>query len=367
MFSVVLALFGFLSTTAIVGAPLFIVIVLASFLVGRQYINKYLIFVAIFCIFASFLGILFATVNGGYYGDYASTGSSGLVFPLAILIGLLSIFVVNIKYLNTLLLLIAFEVIVGYLEYYLGVRSILGVEFKGEVEFGDVDYLNGNRVFGLGYNSSAFALKFLFGVVILCYLKLTKNLKYYHYICLFLFIAGFYVNFSRTSFLSFCFGLLIFIYLHSVRLLLLSLVSIILSYSILLGIFLYEFTRGSGQLDLSGRDFIFPIFVKFIAEHPWLGNFGYKYYMTVGDGVYHAHNSYLQVAATSGIPFLIAIIAFIFYLSKINLIVICIPLFMYSTFQYGIFWGMSLYDQILFFILFSQAFKVIGKNKFFKI
>lgn len=356
MFSVVLASLGFLSTTAIGGAPLFMIVALSSIYLGWRHINKFGFYFAFACIVWAALGLFFWSINGYYYGSYADTGSSGLVFPLAIVIGFFSIFVVNFKYLNTFLFLVAFEVFIGYIEYVIGVRSIIGVEFKGEAEFGQLDYLYSNRVFGLGLNSSAFAAKLLFGLVIICYFKSNARIQRYHYYLLAIFISGFFVNFSRTSLVSCAIALIVFLYLHGSRRFFILFIPIVF---VTIGAFDYfwnEFTRGGGGIDYSGRDDIFPVFSHFITEHPWLGNFGFKYYFGGIDGVYHAHNSYLQVAATSGLPFLIALLFFIFYFPKFQLIIICLPLLIYSIFQYGLFWGASLYDQIFWFLLFISFF-----------
>lgn len=112
---------------------------------------------------------------------------------------------------------------------------------------------------------------------------------------------------------------------------------------------LFQFFAGEGEVDLSGRDMVFPAFLNFIENNLLFGNFVDKVWMELSPGrIYHAHNSFLETMASLGI---ILSVLFFIYLYKIipkKSLLYIIPIFVYSMFQYGIFWGVSYLDIVFF-------------------
>src|SRR5690606_15097111 len=113
-----------------------------------------------------------------------------------------------------------------------------------------------------------------------------------------------------------------------------------------------QLTRNRSGLDISGRDHIWAFYVQFISDNILFGNGGYKIYF---QGKMHAHNSYLQLLATNGmVIFLLYLTLILKNIGRQNLFVV-ITLMVYSTAQYGIFWGISIMDIALFYFLFRQT------------
>ena len=359
MLSLALALCGYLSTTAIGNASLFLVVCVFSIVFKFRKIPKELTPFGIVFLVWGLLGYLLLAANGRYYGAYDLTGSVGLAFPFMFVLGVMSTFAVDKRYREAILWFVAIEVLIGFLEYFLGVRSLIGAEFHGETEFGEDDYLYGNRVFGLSLNSSPFSAKVLIGIVLLCLEKLRHEIKSYHYFLMFWFLSSFYVNFSRTALIASVLALGVFCFLHGKKGLFVFCLAAFFSAAWFAESFLEQFNRGGQTVDYSYRDLIFPAFVNFIYDNPVFGNYGYKYYVSFGSGVYHAHNSYLEVAATSGLFFLILIFVFMFAVARVTALLLVTPILVYSGFQYGVFWGASLYDQLFWCVILS-----VGRTAF---
>lgn len=260
------------------------------------------------------------------------------------------------KTLQYLFYFIIFEIVIGVIEYIIGVPYLVQPENLGETEFGQVDLMYFNRVYGLSPNVSVFALKILCSLIFLFLLNIKK--KFYVYLILIL--LGLFVSFNRTSII--CGVLFIGLYLMFVysRVNLLRKIGFF-SLSVIIGMIIfynldlieYQFFRGKDDVDLSGRDFIFTYFLDFIESNFLLGNAFHKVWLEIGGVLYHAHNSYLQTFANMGIIFSsLFILYFCTFINKRNIIYL-IPILVYSTFQYGILWGISFLDIVFFYLLFN--------------
>ena len=274
--------------------------------------------------------------------------------------------------LKILIYLILFESFVVILQHFMGISTFFPQLIKEVVQPSDVDtsLLYYNRAYGLSANSSVAALKFFLGFLIIDYLKLKGKL---YLVIKILLLIGLYFTFNRTVLV------VLFIYMiarisipvldvlvdlldlkiKKKRFLITVLGSMAFVLILLLAIdnldnIVTQFTRNKG-LDLSGRDLIWADFISFIKENPLFGNHSLKYYFTEHySGPIHAHNSFLQVMANHGI--IISILFFLLIVLNLTWrnVLFVFALILYSLFQYGIFWGVSITDIILFIILFRK-------------
>lgn len=264
---------------------------------------------------------------------------------------------------KVLVIFILVEIIVAIIEYLTGVNTFfINNQLYERFESGN-NLLYFARPFGLSNNSSLLALKIMLSILLLEYFNLFKRYKWLFYI---FFFTGITLTFSRTvifSILIFYFLFLIFVflkdaflhYLHKIRFYY-NYILILFIFFILSFIFLINFTGIEKQITrdgkplLSGREIIWPQFKNFIRQHPVYGNHSKKLFVDYHEKKEsaHAHNSYLETLASHGILiFSILILLIITNINKENFIYILVIL-IYSTTQYGIFWGISITDIILF-------------------
>lgn len=252
---------------------------------------------------------------------------------------------------------ICFEILVGIVEYILGVPYIIKPHVIGETEFGESELLYFNRVFGLSIGVSIFGYKILVGFILLFYLKIKKYRVFY----LGLLFVGLFITFNRTAMVGSLFFLVVYLLYNSK--------SIKIFYKIMMGIgflaLIYylnfnwelvenQFFRGR-EVDLSGRENIFPYYLNFIENNWLLGNNFHKMWIEVNGRLYHAHNSYLQTLANMGILLFTVLWIYILSFFKKNNILYLVPILLYSSFQYGILWGVSFLDILFFFIIFNKT------------
>ena len=120
----------------------------------------------------------------------------------------------------------------------------------------------------------------------------------------------------------------------------------------------YNYTNviGMDKLEMSGRHGIWNSYMNFIADNPIFGNMAKKHML----GSVHAHNSYLQLLSSFGIfLFFGIIILFSRYIIWDNYLYV-LAIMVLSLGQYVIFWGISIYDIIFYYLIFFY------KNKYEK-
>ena len=304
-----------------------------------------------------FIGISFLIYFiGKPFATSASSKSLNDLIPYSIFI----IATINFsKFLNKEIIriifyIILFETIIGILQYLMGVRYFIEPITSNSQELGDSDYLYYNKVYGLSTVTSIFALKIFIGILLTHYLCFKGKKRSLFYTIL---MFGLIVTFNRTAIVASIIFVLIIIFTQikqgNQKLKILTLFGSIISL-----IFIYnyfdvienQFFRGR-EVDLSGRDKVFPYYIDFIANYPFFGNYFTKLWVEITSGrIYHAHSSYLQTLSNMGLPIGIAIFTYIFSkISKLNYMFI-IPMLIYSAFQYGILWGVSFMDIIFFYI-----------------
>ncbi|MCT1532636.1 O-antigen ligase family protein [Sphingobacterium daejeonense] len=254
-----------------------------------------------------------------------------------------------------LFFLLLFEIGVGIIEFVLGIPYIFvpnaGI---GETEYGSTGLLYFNRVFGLSSAVSVFAQKVLISLVLLHYLDF--SIKFRRIILVFL-IVGFLVSFNRTAIVSGAVFIL-FYYFRKINLkrITIGIIGLIALVSLALAnleIIIEQFFRGKTEIDYSGRDNIFDFFSNFIKENPLWGNYIQKlWYKPTANELYHAHNTYLETVASTGIVVSFFLFSFIFFTAKRRKTFLYIsPFLIYSMSQFGFFWGISLLDIIFFYLL----------------
>ncbi len=304
------------------------------------------------------------------------------VFPYTILMLLTYFYSLKIQKtdLKILVYLICFESVFVLLESFYGVTTFIPqlLEVKSEA-LSKSTLLYDNRPLGLSNNSSVIAYKILLGYLLLDFLSLKT---WFYQLIRIVFLVSIFLTFNRTVLLV----LLIFIFLQLFKpilqgffdfvylkiksenkfkflIVVISLFSI--SYFVLINFdeIILQLTRGKG-IDLAGRDLIWANFIEFINYHPILGNGSYKYLIHLKGypGAIHAHNSFLQLLANNGIIISILFIILVFNNMNKNNYKYIITLMLYSLFQSGIFWGISLVDIVLFIFLFREDLLLETEN-----
>lgn len=280
-----------------------------------------------------------------------------LPYPVLMIVSLLIAKNLKERDLNILLFLIIFEVFIGIVQFKLGVYDIFGSSLN--LDYGE-GLLYFNRVRGLSDNVAPFALKILIGCYLVFILNYHRNIKILLYLILFFGLA---VSFSRAAILAF---LILFClsFLRSFRVkswktivvILLGTLVFTVMYNLYFDILFEQLTRGTGEIEGSGREVIWKDFIAFIENNFFFGNGSHKlmvessYY-----GIAHAHNSFLQFFATNG--FLISIIMLLWVILNVNKhnFEVISSILIFSVFNYGIFWGISIFDILFYyFLLYSK-------------
>jgi hypothetical protein len=275
--------------------------------------------------------------------------------------------IIRLKDLKVLVYLILVESIVVILEYLLKINTFIPSLDKSEILAMHTDELYYSRPFGLSSNSSVIAYKIFLAFLLLDILKLKTY--YYQIIRCVLFVAIF-LTFNRTVFLV----LLIYLMFQIFKPTLIIIIDFlylklkkkyVIQFVIGFMIFMFttffvvnyfdsiisQLTRNKG-FDLAGRDEIWADFFSYIKNHLWLGNGSKKYLVDYYSGPIHAHNSFIQILANNGLFItLFFLLLIITNINRLNVSYI-IAIIIYSLFQYGIFWGISLVDILFFMILF---------------
>lgn len=365
-----LALLIFLSTIASVPqAPVFAVIFcfgIYNFLnelrknLSRDY-NFLLLIIFTLSIIIFYYGLFFDLKVEGSFVDYIR--SSGDLFPYFSILVVTIFFAKKIDirilwYLNSLILV---EVVLGIIQYIIGVPYFINPHISvGETDFGSSDLLYYNRVYGLSSNSSIFGQKIVVACVI-SYLFKERFKDWKKWILLFLLMGGIIVTFNRTvivSLLFVCFLLVVrnFIHFNIKKKLYLSLVLFIGMIVVLVNLDFIktQFFRGKGGLEVTGRDMIFEHYYNLIKQNLFFGNFGNKLFIKLGDHSFHAHNSFIETIASVGVFLACLLFIYICSVVKKEKIILIIPFIIYSLSQFGLFWGVSFFDIVFFSIIFMK-------------
>jgi len=263
----------------------------------------------------------------------------------------------NLDTLTWLTRFILLEAIIAIFEFILGIPYIIPPIGDVEVDFGTSDLLYYKRVYGLSPTVSVLSQKILCGIVLVFYLKKFPWRKY----CIAILLIALIMSFGRTSMLATAVFICLYYLINQrnmklkYKVLLVTLTLCIIYYvSINIDSIFSQLFRGRDELDISGRDNIFATYLEYIERNWMFGNFFEKIYFFISGRSYHAHNSYLQMIATMGIPSFVLFILYLFKIINKAKIIYLLPFFIFSLSQYGLFWGCSLFDIIFYILIFDK-------------
>jgi len=291
------------------------------------------------------------------------------------------------KVLRALLLLTVIEVVFGCLEYAFGTTSFF-TSLPKQYDFIDYESLYHTRVFGFGENSTYLAQKAILGIVLLYFVDL--GLKTWQLLGFFTAMTiGLVITFGRTTLVVFAVCILFYFLVKAINtlfkkqvifqnwnkglaLMTLGLVGFV---GATFSFWVRQFTRldliprelddesvlndlGMGNIEMAGRRDLWTNAIEFIGENPLFGNNGERYLI---QGV-HAHNSFLEFAATHGLLLLGIWLFFVLkHVNKANFIFVGMMV-LYSMGQFGILWDISFLDIVFYAVLLFSA-KIVNRNE----
>lgn len=304
--------------------------------------------------------IILSAVNRLIHWDSVANASD--IFPYFILL-IPTYFIatgLNQKDVKVLSLLVTLEAIVVIIEYYLGV-STFDSSLSGFKEFGMDEAAYSSRPLGISASSSHIASKLFVAWLLLDFFKIRSVWSQLSRVFMLIAIV---FTFNRSVMLS----MGVYLVLSNLNSFLMmkyelekailgmlkagiGLVGVVTVLVFKGGEIINQLTRNTGKVELTGREYIWMDFWKFIQEHLIFGNGSIKLWL---DG-YHAHNSYIEVIATNGV--FIALVYFLLVARNIkrsNWFMV-VPILVFGLTQYAFFWGVSLFDIAFWIILFGSA------------
>lgn len=339
--------------------------------------------------------------------------ASFLLLPLVLIS---AAFIQNNYLIRTFLVLILCEIIIGLFEYIYGIRSFV-LPFSQELLISDKSLLYNSRIYGLSVSSSVFAVKLFCTLILLGKAGLKK--RYFYIVAgviilgiiltfnravilasLFMFFSYLFVYFIR-----FKFRLRKLFQFEYFNLFLVLILFVTVFHSEVY----YQFSRGESvevniekdnvdnvkeKIDLSeevhifkeekelkdekgrlskffvgktsrfnasGRSLIWANYAWYIENNLIFGNGSDKLLLSQymeKKGEYeklHAHNSFLMLLSTNGLIITLLYIVWYFLLWKGKNFLIILSVLLYSSVQYGIFWGISFLDIVFVSLLISTS------------
>lgn len=293
--------------------------------------------------------ILTFTFNGG---QFLTNNSSPVPYGITLIFSYIIACSLNLKNLKWLLFFILIDIGVAIIEYIYGVNSFWNIHTASFEEGSDLLYFK--RSCGLDPNSSILGLNILMGLIILYIIRSRYTLIFIVYM-----LIGIFCSFNRSVIMASIPLIMYFSwdYLKKQSYFIKIIISICLIIAVIwisktfLFIVLEQFLRGSSSFDigtLSHRDEIWKKFIDFFFIHPLNGNGSIKLLLSNG---WHAHNSYIWVLASNGI--IIASLYYLYtlaYINRQNFIPI-ISILICSTTQSAIYWGLSVPDILLLYLI----------------
>lgn len=370
---------------------------------------KYVWLTAAFCL----LALLNKIFNGG--SIYCSKDYYSPFFLLPILL-ITAAGIFSNRLLQLIILFVSIECIVSWFEYYFHVRTFFE-PLREELIIKPNDTLYYSHVYGFTTNSSMFALHLLIAYILLSIVNFKPYFHWIIFAILFTgLVTSFNRTLIITLLFFFVIDLLIKLYsnrrkLNTSIVFKSSIACLAFSLFYFSPIVQENFNRGNSeqlaynptkiqqqtvrpkinctekhavemlepnQLDTSkvltqklltatanyntsGRKLIWINYLNEIESRPWFGNGSNKLMLRTIQPItgkvelFHAHNSYLMLFSTYGIPLAIFFLICLFcWWTKRNFAILLAILF-YSMLQYGIFWGFSFLDIIFMFFLITPS------------
>ena len=361
----------YLSSTKLIGNYLLLLLALFLFEKKRKINNNFFFYVIIIFICLVCMNRIFGiTSNKKIF--FENNIKKFIPYQVFYLISFYIASEMKEKEMRILKYFICLEIIIAVIEYFFGIKSLFPIE---KIPTSEKLFYYKN-VSGLSNGISALSQK----VLILFLIKIWEwknrvmkiNLK--SFIEIILIPIGILVSFNRTVLsviiisiiiLSICnftlyltrpyvkFRIKIFFLCFGIFLLFFIVFAIYHNY--IAEKIIYQFTRGFNKIELSGREVIWGEAIEFLKNNFLFGNYSYPMRFQYYSGYIHTHNSFLQLLVDNG--FIVSVIFILFILRGINLnnVIYLFPIFLYSFFQYGIFWGISLLDVLMYFFLINGS------------
>lgn len=282
-----------------------------------------------------------------------------------------------------LIYFIIVEVVFSMIEYGMGVSTLFTSSKRYRV-FEGYDLMYFTRTFGLSPNSSGLSFKYIYGFILLSVVNFSKTKTI---IIESVFIIGSLLTFGRIAlivvfvflFLRLFDDLFIRKKLQIIRYV--PMLLLIIFFSVKPDWTLRQFTRGSTivhdgrvndleilegdkltkietleltkklgleKIDMSGRNEIWNTFLTYSSLNIHFGNKGKKMMF----GKFHAHNSFIEFLASFGIYLFVFMLFIIGRNINLDNYVYILALLTLAMGQYLIFWGVSFFDIIFYYLLF---------------
>lgn len=377
---------------------------------------RYVWLLSIFCLLALLNKIFFGQIRclKDYYSPF---------FLLPILLLSAYKFFSNRTFL-IVLIFVSIECVIGYFEFYFNVRTFFS-PITDELIIQSKDSLYYSHVFGLTNNSSIFALHILVAFICL-YRVVVKPFYFWLFFLIFMTGVVVSFNRTLIVVLGYFFLIEMIVYfiqnkrqILNIRFMSYLAVVIVFFTFYFLPITQRSFDRGGteqiayntskkiskrnntklacnkanaklmlepNELDTSkvltksllvttqnfntsGRKLIWMNYINYVEENPWVGNGSNKLMLrttqpTTGETeLFHAHNSFLMLFSTYGIPLGLFMLILLFLWWKKSHFTILSTIILYSMLQYGIFWGFSILDLVFLFFLISPNFQNVGHQE----
>jgi len=331
---------------------------------NKIYIEKYdyIIFIAVMIMLLNILSSVPSVDLDKHLSSFAT--------PLIIAVMLYSR-IINKNFAKWLIIFTLIESVVVIYEFISGQQYIFAAQTHG-IDINTIDYSlsdMGNvilyqiRPLGLSSNSSSVAYKFFIGLLL--FMEYYSNISIKYIVIVILLLAlGMILTFNRSTIIaSLSFSLLIYInnYFHQERKN--KLLYLFVSLSIVLAAIWYkdeinelyyiQFSRGMDLMTNidTGRAAIWRSGLEFLKSNLFFGNNSLTFTISSDityDAVGHVHNSFLAMLGRNGI--IISTLFFMYIILSVNRYnyIYILPICIYSSLQYGIFWNVSYTDLIFY-------------------
>lgn len=240
----------------------------------------------------------------------------------------------------------AFESIVILIQYLFGETGFWYNSYVKNELHGELLYYS--RPNGFSNNSSIVAQKLLVSIWSLVMSKFISWKDNKIIFCILL--IGLILTFNRTVFLAL--GISYFLISGGIKIKhkIAALFTLILLIIVFINPIKKQFLRGVDESTIESftRYQVFNNGINYIGENPIFGNHSIKYFYEFSNRKFHLHNSFLETAASNGIPIFLLVMYIILILLKRKRFFI-VPILIYSFLQFGILWGIGFLDVVLFF------------------
>ncbi|MDG0817343.1 O-antigen ligase family protein [Bdellovibrio svalbardensis] len=284
--------------------------------------------------------------------------------------------------------LVCGECLLAIVQFLLGINSFFFQDPNFRSMLWEINLYSG-RVIGLSDGIPSMGYKLFVGIILISFLKHKENSAKQNLLGAALLMTVLLLNFHRSSIL----GTILFLILFSVnnkskmwiRPTLVSLASYVglLLLRPLIGPWIISQIGPLGPIEsiqhgnnvlvahsmysVAYRDEIFSNATNFIKDNLLFGNHSVKYssYIQSQELVQHAHNSFLQIFATSGVVIGLMYLFFIGIGFKLKRYTLLLPFLVISMTQYGIFWGISFLDIFFLAFVYSDVLDTNSSGRFF--